>query len=113
MSSLHGALPSIPLSSGVVHPSSLGNPSPAWNSPQSSLYGSVLPPQAQIHASAMAPRAYMGQQMPTNMAMPREVGNSGIEGASFGFSNPDQQMTGRFSTPNTANSFSAGGNPFG
>ncbi|XP_054778339.1 probable ADP-ribosylation factor GTPase-activating protein AGD14 isoform X2 [Prosopis cineraria] len=114
MSSLQGVLPSIPPSSGVIHPLSLGNPSLSWNSPRPS-YGSVLPPQAQVHAPAMAPRAYLGQQVPTNMPVPghQEIGNSGARGAAFGFSNPDQQMTGMFSTPAAANSFPAGGNPFG
>ncbi|KAI9088066.1 hypothetical protein K1719_030043 [Acacia pycnantha] len=114
MSSMQGALPSIPPSSGVMHPPSVGNPSLYWRSPQSS-YGSVLPPQAQVHAPAMATRAYVGQQVPTNMPMPRhqEIGNSGTQGAAFGISNPDQQITGMFSTAAAANSFSAGGNPFG
>ena len=51
MSSLHGALPSMP-PSGAIHPASLGNPSHAWNPPLSSSYVSVLPGQAQTHPSA-------------------------------------------------------------
>ncbi|KAJ1418601.1 ARFGAP/RecO-like zinc finger [Sesbania bispinosa] len=91
-STLQGALPSIPPSS-VMHPSSLGNPSHAWTPPLSSSYVSVLPAQAQPHASTSGPRAYMGQQMPSNIPMPRqEVGNLGTEGALFGLANSDQQL---------------------
>nr|KYP49304.1 putative ADP-ribosylation factor GTPase-activating protein AGD14 [Cajanus cajan] len=51
MSSLQGALPSVP-PAGAVHPSNMGNPSLAWTPPLSS---SFRPTQAQIHASALGP----------------------------------------------------------
>lgn len=42
------------------------------------------------------------------------IGTFGTEGAAFGFSNIDQQLTGRLSTSATLNPFpAAGGNPFG
>jgi len=47
------------------------------------------------------------------MCRHQEIGKSGTEGAAFGFSNSDQQLNVRFSSPATGNSFSAGGNPFG
>ncbi|XP_020233255.1 uncharacterized protein LOC109813474 [Cajanus cajan] len=109
MSSLQGALPSVP-PAGAVHPSNMGNPSLAWTPPLSS---SFRPTQAQIHASALGPRAYMGQQMPTNMPIPRQVGDFGNQGAAFGLSNPDQQLTGGLSNTPPSNSFPTGGNPFG
>ncbi|XP_027193086.1 uncharacterized protein [Cicer arietinum] len=124
MSSFQGALPSVP-PSVALHPSSLGNPSHAWTPPlrnpsyawtpaPSSSYASALPPQAQTHASALGPGSYMGQQMATNIPMPRqEVGNFGTEGSVFGLSNPEQQLTDRPSTTPTSNSFPRGGNPFG
>ncbi|TKY44667.1 ADP-ribosylation factor GTPase-activating protein AGD14 [Spatholobus suberectus] len=113
MSSLQGALPSVP-PTGAVHPSSMGNPAHAWTPTPSSSFLPVLPAQAQTHASALGPRAYMGQQMPTNMPMPRqEVGNFGIQGAVFGLANPDWQLTSRLSNPPTSNPFPTGGNPFG
>ncbi|MED6135663.1 hypothetical protein PIB30_048822 [Stylosanthes scabra] len=114
MSSLHGALPSMP-PSGAIHPSSLGNPSHNWTPPPSSSYVSVLPGQAQTHPSAMGPRTYMVQQMPPpNMAMPRpEASSFGAGGAVFGLSNPEQQLTNSFSTTPAPNAFPAGGNPFG
>ncbi|KAI4347145.1 hypothetical protein L6164_007987 [Bauhinia variegata] len=115
MSTLQGALPSISASSGLIHPSSLGNPSLAWMPPQSSSYGSLLPPQIQTHQSAMASGVSVGQQMPTNMPMPRhqEGGSFSTEGAAFGYSNPNQ-LSGRFQTTATSsNPFPAGGNPFG
>ncbi|RDY08319.1 Arf-GAP domain and FG repeat-containing protein 1 [Mucuna pruriens] len=94
MSSLQGALPSVP-PAGAVHPSGMGYPTHAWTPPPPSSFLPVLPTQAQIHASALGPRAYMGQQMPTNMpmAMPRqEVGYFGNQGAVFGLSSQDQQL---------------------
>ncbi|KAE9607544.1 hypothetical protein Lal_00026757 [Lupinus albus] len=114
MSSLEGVLPSV-TTSGTVHPSSLGNTSFAWNPPLSSSYVSVLPPQAQTLVLAVAPGAYMGQQMPTNTSMPRYQGiqSFGADGAAFGISNPDQQLNGRLSIPTTPNPFPAAGNPFG
>ncbi|KAI4350877.1 hypothetical protein L6164_005284 [Bauhinia variegata] len=115
MSSLQGTLPSVSASSGLMHPSSLVNPSLTWMPPQSSAYGYVLPQQIQTHAPAMASGAYMGQHMPTNMPMPRhqEIGSFGTEGAAFGLSNPNQQLTGRFPTTAAPNPFPAGRNPFG
>ncbi|RZB95162.1 putative ADP-ribosylation factor GTPase-activating protein AGD14 isoform B [Glycine soja] len=68
MSSLQGALPSV-TPSATMHPSNMGNISHAWNPPSSSSY--VSPPQVQTLAPAMGPGAYMGQQMATNMPMPR------------------------------------------
>ncbi|XP_004512854.1 uncharacterized protein [Cicer arietinum] len=115
MSSLQGALPSV-TPSATVHTSHMGNQSLAWNPPHSLSYAPMLPPQAQTHASAMGPRAYVEQQIPTNMPMPRHqgIGTFGTEGAAFGFSNIDQQLTGRLSTSATLNPFpAAGGNPFG
>ncbi|KAL2999641.1 hypothetical protein AAZX31_09G170900 [Glycine max] len=110
MSSLQGALPSVP-PAGAVHPSSMGNPTHGWTPPPAS---SFLPAQAQMHATALGPRAYMEQQIPTNMPMPRqEVGNFGNQGAVFGLSNPNQQLIGRLSNTPTSNSFPTGGNPFG
>ncbi|XP_027343224.1 probable ADP-ribosylation factor GTPase-activating protein AGD14 [Abrus precatorius] len=105
MSLLQGALPSV-TPSATMHPSNMGNPPSS-----SSSYVSGLPPQAHT----LAPGAYMGQQMPTNMPMPRHqvIGSFATEGATFGFSNPDQQPTGRLSAPATPNPFPAGGNPFG
>ncbi|KAL5161180.1 Arf-GAP domain and FG repeat-containing protein 2 [Glycine soja] len=109
MSSLQGALPGVP-PPGAVHPSSMGNPTHGWTP----LSSSFLPAQTQMRATALGPRPYMGQQMPTNMPMPRqEVGNFGNQGAVFGLSNPDQQLTGRLSNTPTSNSFPTGGNPFG
>jgi hypothetical protein len=100
MSSLQGALPSV-TPSATVHPSNMGNQSFAWNPPSSLSYAPMLPPQAQTLASTMGPSipfyhflnklfsclclfspfrylkpckfsgAYMEQQMPTNMPMPR------------------------------------------
>ncbi|KAL3021884.1 hypothetical protein AAZX31_05G217100 [Glycine max] len=69
MSSLQGALPSV-TPSATMHPSNMGNISHAWN-PHSSSPSYVLPPQAQTLAPAMGLGAYMGQQMATNMPMPR------------------------------------------
>ncbi|MCI41952.1 ADP-ribosylation factor GTPase-activating protein AGD14-like, partial [Trifolium medium] len=69
MSSLQGALPSV-TPSATAHPSNMGNQSFAWNPPSSLSYAPMLPPQAQTFASAIGPRAYMEQQMPTNMPMP-------------------------------------------
>ncbi|QCD85298.1 probable ADP-ribosylation factor GTPase-activating protein AGD14 isoform X2 [Vigna unguiculata] len=94
MSSLQGALPSV-TPSAKIHPSNMGNPSLAWN--PSSSYALVPPPQAQTIAPVMGPGAYMGQQMVTNMPMPRHQG------------------FGRLATEGTvtANTFLAGGNPFG
>ncbi|CAL0312463.1 unnamed protein product [Lupinus luteus] len=114
MSSLQGALPSV-TTPGSVHPSSLGNPSFAWNQPLSSSNVSLLPPQAQTLAPAVGPGAYMGHQMPTNPPIPRYqgIGSVGADGAAFGVYNPDQQLTGLSTTPATANHFPAGGNPFG
>jgi hypothetical protein len=114
MSSLQGALPSV-TPSATVHPSNMGNQSFAWNPPSSLSYAPMLPPQAQTLASTMGPRAYMEQQMPTNMPMPRHqgVGTFGTEGTAFGFSNIDQQMNGRLPASATLNPFPAGGNPFG
>ncbi|XP_061344978.1 probable ADP-ribosylation factor GTPase-activating protein AGD14 isoform X2 [Gastrolobium bilobum] len=114
MSSLQGALPRL-TPSATMHPSNMANLSLAWNPSSSSSYVPVLPPQAQTLASAMGPGAYMGLQMPTNMPMPRHqgIGDFGTEGAAFGFSNPDQQLTGKLSTRVTPNPFPAGGNPFG
>ncbi|KAJ7969636.1 Arf GTPase activating protein [Quillaja saponaria] len=115
MSSLQGALPSLLPHSGLMHTSSLGTPSPAWV-PQLSSYGSALSPLAPSQASAIAPRAYLGQQVATNVPLPGHQGLGGFvtEGAAFGFSNPDQHLAGRFSAPSTPNPFSSvGGNPFG
>ncbi|XP_057447105.1 probable ADP-ribosylation factor GTPase-activating protein AGD14 [Lotus japonicus] len=113
MPSLQGALPRGP-PSGTLHPSSLGNASHAWTPPPSSSYVPVLPAQAQAHASAFGPSAYMGQQLPTNMPMPRQdVGSYGIEGDFFGLANPNQQPAGRFPITSPPNTFPAGGNPFG
>ncbi|XP_057733589.1 probable ADP-ribosylation factor GTPase-activating protein AGD14 [Arachis stenosperma] len=114
MSSLHGALPSMP-PSGAIHPASLGNPSHAWNLPPSSSYVSVLPGQAQTHPSATGARNYIVQQMPPpNLPMPRpEASSFGTGGAVFGLSNPDQQLTNSFSTTPASTPFPAGGNPFG
>ncbi|KAG5024501.1 hypothetical protein AAZX31_08G039100 [Glycine max] len=112
MSSLQGALPSV-TPSATMHPSNMGNISHAWNPPSSSSY--VSPPQVQTLAPAMGPGAYMGQQMATNMPMPRHqgIGSFATEATAFGFSNPDQQLTGRLSTAATPNPYHAGGNPFG
>ncbi|GAU39274.1 hypothetical protein TSUD_72130 [Trifolium subterraneum] len=133
MSSLQSALPSV-TPSATVHPSNVGNQSFAWNPPSSLSHPSnmgnqsfawnpasslshapMLPPQAQTLTSAMGPRAYMEQQMPTNMPMPRHqgVGTFGTEGTAFGFSNIDQQLNGRLPASATLNPFPAGGNPFG
>lgn len=114
MSSLQGALPSV-TPSATMHPSNMGNLPLAWNPPSSSSYVSVPPPQAQTLAPAMGPGAYMGQQMATNMPMPRHqgFGSFATEGTAFGFSNPDQQLTGRFPTAATPTPYHAGGNPFG
>ncbi|XP_014508924.1 probable ADP-ribosylation factor GTPase-activating protein AGD14 [Vigna radiata var. radiata] len=112
MSSLQGVLP---IHSATMHSSNMGNPSLAWN-PSSSSYASVPPPQAQTLAPAIGPGAYMGQQMVSNMPMPRHqgFGNFTTEGTAFGFSNSDQQLSGnRLSTAVTPNNFQAGGNPFG
>ncbi|KAL5174565.1 putative ADP-ribosylation factor GTPase-activating protein AGD14 [Glycine soja] len=107
-----GALPSV-TPSATMHPSNMGNISHAWNPPSSSSY--VSPPQVQTLAPAMGPGAYMGQQMATNMPMPRHqgIGSFATEATAFGFSNPDQQLTGRLSTAATPNPYHAGGNPFG
>ncbi|KAF1882612.1 hypothetical protein Lal_00002792 [Lupinus albus] len=120
MSSLQGALPSV-APSVSMHLSGLSYPSNAWTLPPSS-YVSVLPAQAQTHASAFGPRAYVGQQMPANMGqhipanipIPRqEVGSFGVGGAAIGLSNPDQQLTRSSSTNPNPHPFPGGGNPFG
>ncbi|XP_019458422.1 PREDICTED: probable ADP-ribosylation factor GTPase-activating protein AGD14 isoform X2 [Lupinus angustifolius] len=115
MSSFQGALPSYP--------------SYAWTPPPSSPYASNPHPQAQTHASAFGPRAYMGQQMPANMGhqmpvnmgqhmptnipIPRQqVGSFGADGTASGLSNPDQQLTGGSSTNPNPHPFPGGGNPF-
>ncbi|TKY60906.1 Arf-GAP domain and FG repeat-containing protein 1 [Spatholobus suberectus] len=102
MSSLQGALPSV-TPSAIMQPSNMGNLSFAWNPPSSSSYVSVPPPQAQTLAPPMGPGASMGQQMATNMPMPRHpgIGSFATEGTAFGFSNPDQQLSGRLSTAAT------------
>ncbi|XP_054786560.1 probable ADP-ribosylation factor GTPase-activating protein AGD14 isoform X2 [Prosopis cineraria] len=112
-SSLQRGLPSVS-TSGLMLPSSLSNPSLAWN-PHG--YGLVQPPLTQPHPLAMAPRPYTGQQVRMNMAMPRhqhqEIRSFGAEGAAFGFTSSDQHLTGTFSAPPSSNLSSAGRNPFG
>ncbi|KAK7320007.1 hypothetical protein RJT34_04736 [Clitoria ternatea] len=110
MSSLQGALPSV-TPSATLHPSNMGNPSHAWNPPSSSSYVSVPHP----HAHTRAPGANLGQQMATNMPMPRHqgVGSFVTDGTAYGFSNLGQELTGRLSTAATPNPFPVGGNPFG
>ncbi|XP_019436655.1 PREDICTED: probable ADP-ribosylation factor GTPase-activating protein AGD14 [Lupinus angustifolius] len=110
MSPLQGALPSV-APSVSVHLSGPSYPSHAWTPLPSSSYVSVLPAQAQTHGLAFGPRAYMGQQMPTNMGqhvppnipipIPRQE------------SNPYQQLTGNSSTNPNPHPFPGGGNPFG
>ncbi|KAL9330186.1 hypothetical protein ACSQ67_005189 [Phaseolus vulgaris] len=112
MSSLQGALPSV-TPSATIHPSNMGNSSLAWNP---SSYVFVPPPQAQTNAPVMRPGVYMGQQMTTDMPMPRHqgFGKFATEGTAFGFSNPDQQLSdSRLSTAVTPNTFQSRGNPFG
>ncbi|KAK9268766.1 hypothetical protein L1049_000528 [Liquidambar formosana] len=116
MASLQGALPNMPPPSGLLHTSSLVTPSPTWMPPQSSSYAPAMPPLAPSYASALPPGAYVGQQVPGNMAPPRHqgVGGFGGEGAAFGSLYSNQQLAGRFSAPAAPNSFpSVGGNPFG
>ncbi|KAG7989018.1 hypothetical protein I3843_03G217100 [Carya illinoinensis] len=115
MASLQGAQPNVPPASGFMRNSSYCTPS-AWLPPQASPYTSMLPPQAPSYTSAIPPRAYMGQQVASNMPPPRHqgVGGFGNDGASFGSLNMDPQQAVRYSAPATPNSFSAvGGNPFG
>ncbi|CAL5215160.1 unnamed protein product [Lathyrus oleraceus] len=114
MSSLQGALPSV-IPSATVHPSNMANQSLAWNPPSSLSYAPMPPPQAHTFASALRPRAYMEQQMATNVTMPSHqgIGTFGTEGAAFGFSNIDQQLNGRLPASAALNPFPAGGNPFG
>ncbi|RDY05928.1 putative ADP-ribosylation factor GTPase-activating protein AGD14, partial [Mucuna pruriens] len=115
MTSLQGALPSV-TPSATMHPSNMGNLSLAWNPASSSSYASLPPPQAQTLALAMGPGAYMGQQIATDMPMPRHqgFGSFATEGTAFGLSNPNQQLTGRLSTAVIPNPYRAGGgNPFG
>ncbi|CAI8619810.1 unnamed protein product [Vicia faba] len=114
MSSLQGALPSV-TPSATAHPSNMVNQSLAWNPPSSLSYAPMPPPQAHTFASAMRPRAYMEQQMATNVTMPSHqgLGTFGTEGGAFGFSTIDQQPNGRLPAPATLNPFPSGGNPFG
>ncbi|PNY04146.1 putative ADP-ribosylation factor GTPase-activating protein [Trifolium pratense] len=114
MVSLQGALPGV-TPSATVHPSNMGNQSFAWNPPSSLSYAPMPPPQAQTLASATGPRAFMEQQMPNNMPLPRHQGGGtfGTEGTAFGFSNIDQQLNGRLPASATLNPFPTGGNPFG
>ncbi|KAK4283717.1 hypothetical protein QN277_000640 [Acacia crassicarpa] len=101
--SVRPSLPSVS-TSGLMPPSSLSNPSLTWNPPG---YGLVLSQQTQPHPPAVATRPYMGQQVQTNVAMPKS------EGAAFGFSNLDQRLASTFSAPASSNLSSAGRNPFG
>ncbi|KAL5052585.1 hypothetical protein RYX36_033267 [Vicia faba] len=114
MSSLQGALPSV-TPSATAHPSNMVNQSLAWNPPSSLSYAPMPPPQAHTFASAMRPRAYMEQQMATNVTMPSHqgLGTFGTEGGAFGFSTIDQQPNGRLPAPAKLNPFPSGGNPFG
>ncbi|RHN52860.1 putative Arf GTPase activating protein [Medicago truncatula] len=96
--SFQGSLPNVP-PSGITHPSNLGYPSHAWTPTPSSSLG---------------PGSYMGQQMATNIPMPRQgVGNFGTEGNMFGLSNPNQQLPDRPSRTPNSNPLPKGGNPFG
>ncbi|GKV06561.1 hypothetical protein SLEP1_g18437 [Rubroshorea leprosula] len=113
MGSLQGALPNMPLPSGLVHTSSLGTP-PARMPPQSLPSASAMPSQALPYASALPQRTYMGPQGPNTMMPPsHQVGGIGSK-TGFGFINMDQQLASGFSAPATQRpSSSFGGNPFG
>ncbi|XP_038698552.1 probable ADP-ribosylation factor GTPase-activating protein AGD14 isoform X2 [Tripterygium wilfordii] len=119
MASLQGSLPSLPPSSGLMHTSNLGTPSPSWPPSQHSPYPLAIPTQGPTFANAMPPRPYMVQpttQVPNNMPLSghQGIGGFGSEGGGFGSVNMDQQLAGRFSAPSTPQPFSSvGGNPFG
>ncbi|KAJ6862908.1 hypothetical protein NC652_039699 [Populus alba x Populus x berolinensis] len=70
----------------LQHASSLGTPSPAWMTPQSSPYPPALPSQAPPYSSSIPPSNQVG-------------GGFGGDGAAFGAVNMDQQVAGRFSAP--------------
>lgn len=113
MSSLHGALPNMGTSPGLVRSSSLGNPSQfqsqSYAPPgQSPSFASAAQPPA--YSSAFPPSAYMGQHFSNNMAAPRTHASG--EAAFYGNMSNDQQV-GRYAPSTTPNSFSSGGNPFG
>ncbi|GMI83953.1 hypothetical protein HRI_002064600 [Hibiscus trionum] len=115
MASLQGALPNVSPPSGLLRTSSLGTPSSAWTPPQSLPYTSGMPSQSPPYASALPPRPYLGAQLPGNLPpASHQLGGIGSE-ASYGFTNTDQHVAGRFSAPATPQPFSSvgGGNPFG
>ncbi|CAK7334908.1 unnamed protein product [Dovyalis caffra] len=92
--------------------SSLGTPSPAWMSSQSSPYPPTFPSQAPSYSSSIPPRAFVAQQAPSSMPFIGYQGGGGF--GSDGAVNMDQQVAGRFSAPPNPQPFSpVGGNPFG
>ncbi|KAK4798437.1 hypothetical protein SAY86_030763 [Trapa natans] len=102
---LQGALPNIPPSSRLLHASTAGTPSAAWNPAQPSSFTQAVPHQAPTYVSASHPGAYMGQQMMGTMPPPRPQG----------LNYPNQPLPGSSSSPYgpTNPSTSAGRNPFG
>ncbi|XP_050206887.1 probable ADP-ribosylation factor GTPase-activating protein AGD14 [Mercurialis annua] len=114
MASLQGALPNMPTSYGLQHNSGLGGQSSVWTPSHSLPYQSALPPQQPSYVSAIPPRTYMGQQMPSSMALSGPQGTFGTDRAAYGTVNMDQQLAGKFSAPAAPSPFSSiGGNPFG
>ncbi|KAK7358308.1 hypothetical protein VNO77_00235 [Canavalia gladiata] len=104
-------MPSFPQPSKSTNPFDVSNePTPVQASifpSMSSLQGALpsVTPSTTMHPSNMG--AYLGQQMATNMPMPRHqgIGSFATEGAAFGLSRPDQQ---RMSTSATPYPFPAG-----
>ncbi|XP_009762678.1 probable ADP-ribosylation factor GTPase-activating protein AGD14 isoform X1 [Nicotiana sylvestris] len=84
--------------------------------PQQLPYAFALPPQTANYGMTFSGEAYAGQQIPNNMALAAQQGNTSIgkDDAAFASLNPLQQSNGTNPTHATSNSFSSGGgNPFG
>ncbi|KAK4364957.1 hypothetical protein RND71_016315 [Anisodus tanguticus] len=81
--------------------------------PQPLPYALAMPPQTANYGMTIPGGAYVGQQIPNNMALAKPQGNTsfGKDDSAFASLNPLQQSN---PAPATSNSFSSvGGNPFG
>ncbi|KAK4355435.1 hypothetical protein RND71_024406 [Anisodus tanguticus] len=81
--------------------------------PQPLPYAFAMPPQTANYGMTIPGGAYVGQQIPNNMALTKLQGNTsfGKDDSAFASLNPLQQSN---PAPTTSNSFSSvGGNPFG
>ncbi|XP_059318662.1 probable ADP-ribosylation factor GTPase-activating protein AGD14 [Lycium ferocissimum] len=81
--------------------------------PQPLPYALAMPPQTTNYGMTIPGGAYIGQQIPNNMALARPQGNTSIgkDDSAFASLNPLQQSN---PAPAASNSFSSvGGNPFG